>query len=400
MKVPTFYRISKNDDNQTIYNYLIGNSNTIHRKSVLSFKFNNFAMNQNYQNTDEDLFQFRTDITRMNKELKIVDIFQYSTINKAVNDIFFNNINHDKIQNLPKINFKELHLFENCLNSGLMTINKKYLNVETKCYGYDYKKFYFNMLQKIHIPISEPEYHTIETIDFKNLGFGLYRCKIICHSEIFNNIFNFNKNNIYTHNTLKVLYQYKDLYNIEFELLQPDNEFDYNKVLYTKTIEFKILAKIWIKMMKIILSKCENNFIAKALVSQLWGNVIKYKKQRVHDEKLSDYDYTNIDKIDYTNKYEHYEIKHTDDFHYLVDADDAFAHPLARLKPFLTAYCRNYIFNFLSENNLAKNVIRIQTDGIVFNKKYNFCQFDYAPIPENKTTGKMIFNNINKYHKV
>ena len=107
MKVSAFYRISKNDDNQMIYNYLIGNSHTIYRKSELSFKFNNFAMNGNYQNTDEDLFKFRSDITRMNNEIKIVNIFQYSTINKAVNDIFFNNINHDKIQNLPKINFKE-----------------------------------------------------------------------------------------------------------------------------------------------------------------------------------------------------------------------------------------------------------------------------------------------------
>ena len=85
MKSPAFYRISTNDDNELIYNYLIGNSVTIYRKPELNFKFNNFAMNKNYDNTDEDLFKFRSDITRLNNEIKSkkydIDIFQYSTIN-------------------------------------------------------------------------------------------------------------------------------------------------------------------------------------------------------------------------------------------------------------------------------------------------------------------------------
>ena len=256
------------------------------------------------------------------------------------------------------------------------------------------------MLQKIRIPISSPVYNTIDKIDFDKLSFGLYGCKIICYDEMFNNIFNFNKKNIYSHNTLKILFEYKDLYNIKFELLPSDEHFDYNQVLYPKTIEFKLLAKNWIKIMNDILKRCKNNFLAKSLVSQVWGNIIQYKKIRVKDEKLFDYDYTHIDKIDSTNKYDFYELKHTGNYHYLIDSNNAFNHPLSRLKVFLTSYCRSYIFNFLSENNLAKNVIRIQTDGIVFNKKFNFDLFDYAPIPEDKTTGKIVFKNVNRYHKV
>ena len=125
------------------------------------------------------------------------------------------------------------------------------------------------MLQKIRIPISSPDYNTIDKLNFDKLGFGIYRCKIICYNENFNNIFNFNKNNFYTHNTLKILFEYKELYNIEFELLQPDEQFDFNQILYSKTIEFKLLAKNWIKIMQDILKRCKNNFIAKSLVSQV-----------------------------------------------------------------------------------------------------------------------------------
>lgn len=141
MKSPAFYRISTDDNNQPIYNYVIKNQNTIYRKTQLNFKFNNFAINNNCLNTDEELLKFRSDIIRLNNEIKSkacvinkhsieIDIFQYSTINKAVNDIFFNNINHNMIQNIPKIDFKELNLFQNCLSCGLMTMNKKYIDVE------------------------------------------------------------------------------------------------------------------------------------------------------------------------------------------------------------------------------------------------------------------------------
>ena len=43
---------------------------TIHRKPILNFKLNNFAMNDKYTNCDEDLFTFRDDMMRLNDEIK------------------------------------------------------------------------------------------------------------------------------------------------------------------------------------------------------------------------------------------------------------------------------------------------------------------------------------------
>jgi len=70
------------------------------------------------------------------------------------------------------------------------------------------------------------------------------------------------------------------------------------------------------------------------------------------------------------------------------------------MKPFITEYARLYIFNFISEHGLANNVIRIQTDGIVFKKKYNFNQLIYPPISEAKSTGYIKFYNLNSYFHV
>ncbi len=41
---------------------------------------------------------------------------------------------------------------------------------------------------------------------------------------------------------------------------------------------------------------------------------------------------------------------------------------LARMKVFLTEFARNYTTNLILSNNLQDRVVRIHTDGIVFNK--------------------------------
>jgi len=58
------------------------------------------------------------------------------------------------------------------------------------------------------------------------------------------------------------------------------------------------------------------------------------------------------------------------------------------------------MFNFISENELANYVIRCQTDSITFNKKFNFKLFDYYPIEEAKSTGNIVFKNLNSYFHV
>jgi len=87
----------------------------------------------------------------------------------------------------------------------------------------------------------------------------------------------------------------------------------------------------------------------------------------------------------------------------MIEAKRAYTHGgLARIKPFLTEFARGYIFNMLSTNNLAKDVCRIHTDGICMKRPIDFkaLKLDYYPIPEDKSTGTLVFHNLNCYYHI
>ena len=67
-----------------------------------------------------------------------------------------------------------------------------------------------------------------------------------------------------------------------------------------------------------------------------------------------------------------------------------------RLKPWITAFGRVKTAKIALLD--INNIVRIHTDGIVFNKEQNFKIENL--IQEDKTTGKITFKNINNYSKV
>ncbi|RZK26950.1 MAG: hypothetical protein EOO43_01215 [Flavobacterium sp.] len=75
---------------------------------------------------------------------------------------------------------------------------------------------------------------------------------------------------------------------------------------------------------------------------------------------------------------------------------------LARLKIFLPEFCRGFIFNMLSENDLEGSVMRVQTDGICFSNAIDFKSLGltYYPSQEDKSTGRLKFYNVNCYMHV
>ena len=224
--------------------------------------------------------------------------------------------------------------------------------------------------------------------------------KILCDNDLFLNIFQYNKDNHYNYNTLKTLYKYKDLYSIRFKLLPINEEYDYNAVIYDETIELKNLLKGWFTIMDTLLTKCDKkNWLLKSYLSQAWGTLTKYKKVYIDEDDANTYDWDHLNNIS-SNKYEYYAHKHTNGVYTMINADDAFEYKaLGRIKPFLTEYSRNYIFDMISSNNLAKYIVRIQTDGIVFNKAIDFKNMNlkYYPIQEDKSTGHIKFYNVNRY---
>ena len=126
-------------------------------------------------------------------------------------------------------------------------------------------------------------------------------------------------------------------------------------------------------------------------MSSLWGTLTSFKKEYIVD--VENYDITYLDD---TEDSEYKILKIKDDKYHIVLSSNAYNHGLARIKPFLTSFARLYIMKFIHKTETENNVIRIHTDGIVYNKPLKFEQnedLDYYPKPENKTTGYMVYKN-------
>jgi hypothetical protein len=259
-------------------------------------------------------------------------------------------------------------------------------------------------MRKIRIPTSKPEYYVLDELNFDHLDFGIYRVKINCSNKLFWNVFKFNPQNHYLHSTLKAVYKYKDRFDITFELLPPDKEFNYNLVWYEHTVELKVLFKQWFKVIDSLLKVCDKkNWLLKTYISQIWGNVSSFKKIYVSDEESDEYDFDHLDKINVNNPYEYYALEHSGDMYTMIKASQPYKYKgLARVKSFLTEYARNYMMTMICENNLEAFVMRIQTDSVTLTKPVDFTKLNmsYYPIAEAKSTGYIVFHNVNCYRHV
>ena len=71
-----------------------------------------------------------------------------------------------------------------------------------------------------------------------------------------------------------------------------------------------------------------------------------------------------------------------------------------RIKSFLTSYARINCSKLALEN--INNVVRIQTDSVVFSEPLTKKQLDKFKNlkPEDKTTGEIYFEHVNLYNKI
>ena len=422
MKENYYYYETKTDEG-IIYKYLI-NDDIIESPVFLIKNCNHYGMNHRYNATDEELYRFRDDLQKLNEDIKQhliynplhkshfrIDLFANNSINSCTYNNLMRNIDQSKIKQIEKINFREFAMIVNCKSSGLMTFRRSLEGQTFKAYTYDFKKFYYEMLKRISIPSTRPIFTTISEINFNKLGFGIYRCMISCSNKRFFQIFNFNKNNHYTHTTLRILYKYREMYGITFTLLPPDDNYNYNFCDYgTKTISLKIWWKHFFNIFDKLLSKCSSNWLLKSYVSLLWGTLCKYNIKSIPKNDMKLYDWDHLSNLNYNNKCEHYMKQYQHNNSHLIDADNAFAYNhFARIKIFLPEYCRMYMFEMVSELNLSKYVIRCQTDSVTFSKEINFehvtknsCFNNYYPIIENKSSclhddEYITFYNMNNY---
>ena len=287
----------------------------------------------------------------------------------------------------------EFYIFERCLNSGLICLNLDYKNIPTQSFGYDFSRYYTNLLLGLKIPTRQGKKLNLDKIDFNNLEFGIYRVKVEYTKKEFTNIFNFSSENHYTSSTLSYLNKIKNDYGLTLTLLT-DDDYDYNAYIYKSDdlISGKTLFNDWFKSLEKIRQEYPKNRLLKHLMSSLWGTLCSFKKINISENDIEKYDATYINDEEPS---EYKIIKHTDYSYKVVKSSNAYNYGLARIKPFLTAFGRLKIMKFIHNCDIEKHLIRIHTDGLVFNQEINFEKYNisYYPKPEDKTTGLIKYKN-------
>lgn len=414
----TYYYVDNIGD-ELKYVCLINNDEDIKILDLLDMKHSrNFSLNYKFKKSPEELKRYRTELSLYNDEIckkwfknkkedKLfkINIFKYLNMKDYIYAIANKNCNQELLKTIQPIDAKEFRMLESCICSALMTIDKEYLNKQIDCYGYDFSKFYYHTMRKIKIPIDAPEYKKIPDIDFNKLEYGIYRVKVICDNKKFWNVFNFNNSHHYNSTTLSTLYKNKNKYQIEFKLLEPDEMYAYNYVKYSKLVKLEDLFRQFFNVCDELIKTCsKSNWLLKSLLSTTWGTISGYKKERVHKDKIKELDVYHLSKINQEQEtYEYYIYDRIGDRYEIIKSSNAYKYDgLGRIKNCLCEFGRLFIFKFLDKHNLVDNVIRIQTDGIVLNKPFDFekCGEQYYPIPESKTTGKLIFHNLNNWDEV
>lgn len=398
--------------------YITDDNNTLNEETIMTkdMKSNYFEMFNNYDDlTLEELIKFKNDFNQWHDETKeTINYKKYYNHNSAVR-LFFLSKSKRSIMSLEteSITYKEFNFFEKCYNAGLMFFDAKYKDIKTNCYGYDFSSFYPNMLLKILLPKKQGKRYKLSHLDFNNISYGIYHVKITCDDERFKKLFSFSKHNYYTHNCLKFAYKNKDEFNINIELIIDEN---YNALIYNenKLINSSDVFKNWFTYLRNLKTQFPKNRLVKHLLSSLWGSLCQFNKMFFNEEefenldvsKLSDdepTEYKLLERKDYYNgdniKTSYHCIPTKQPYKNIFDDSNSDGN-LARLKPFLVSFARCYIAKIIMKEKILDNVIRIHTDGIILNKEHDFTHLKYHPISELKSTGDIIFKNVNNYKKV
>jgi hypothetical protein len=184
---------------------------------------------------------------------------------------------------------------------------------------------------------------------------------------------------------------------------------NYNATIYSedKLVKSKDVFGKWFNDLSELKQKYPKNKLVKRLMSSLWGSLTAFNR-KFYEDDFFDLDVSEITDNDET------EYKLIDEKHYkdnskefgvrtvycVIPSNQPYKNNLARLKPFLVSYCRSYVARRIIKENLLDNVIRIHTDGIMLNKPHDFTHLKYYPKPEDKTTGKIHFENVIFYEKM
>ena len=348
-----------------------------------------FEVFKGYDATDEGLRKYKLDLIKWCEELKendilSIDYLKYYCHYSAV-EMTFKRLCKGKYEHFEEIDRTESKWIEATHNGGLT-----YCDAGTyQCYGYDFSSFYPCMMGefKFKMPFMKGKEIFITELN-DNIALGFYRVKITSDNKHATKLFAFSKNHVYNNISINHALELSE-YNFKVELIIDDKP---NAYIYDKEIRSSKVFSIWIDKLMKIKKKHPKNKLIKHLMSSLWGSLTRSNNilktyDEIQEEGLK---ICMTDKADY--KIADYIWTNSKEYYKLQDMNQPYRYNF-RLKSFLTAFGRVKIAEVALENLDA--VKRIHTDGIAFNQKM---KFNIAGlIPEDKTTGLIKFDHVNKY---
>jgi hypothetical protein len=197
--------------------------------------------------------------------------------------------------------------------------------------------------------------------------------------------------------------RYSKAFNVKIELVQDGRP---NAYLYNQKdmVPLHSITKSRYNKMNYMKKRFPKNRLVKHLMSSAWStmnkkNVVTETIDQINErvkkgEKIGfrdDNDWIIIDEKKYLD--EEGDTKKV--IYTLLNAENPIKFNI-RLKSYITAYGRNLIGEIARED--IDGVIRIHTDCVILDSEMEFD--DENLIPEEKTTGKIHWENVNHYHKV
>jgi hypothetical protein len=352
--------------------------------------YHHYELMKGYDASDEGLLKFKADMIRWNEELKNNDIlsidwFKYYSHFMAV-EMTFKRLCKGKYEHFEDIDATESRYIESTHNGGLTYCNAG----EHQSYGWDFSSFYPTSMSQYHFIMPHKKGKECFLTELpEDIELGFYRVMISSEHKHATKLFAFCKEHTYTSISLKHALELQDEFNFKIDLIVDNKP---NAYIYPKGVRASSVFGVWCDKLFKMKLKFPKNKLIKHLLSSLHGSLSRSNNlmktyEQIQEEGLKisigeTADYKIIDYVCNDNK----------EYYKLQSMIQPYRYNF-RLKSFLTAYGRVKIAE-VAQTNLD-NCIRIQTDGIVFNKnvKLNFPLL----VKDDKTTGLIKWENVNKY---
>ena len=376
--------------------------------NISSRTSNQFELISKIKASDEVLINFceaivvyRNEILSTKKLLKPFDYFDNSLTLDA-GSIYYRTHSNNIINFMKRfikreyLQFEAITIFEEsmfvkCNRGGLQQCTPGVYD----CWAYDMKMFYPSIMahKDYYIPGKEGVREQILEIP-KIFKFGIYNIKITSSDANFQKVFSFSKHSHYTHYSLNFVLAYnsKSGNTVAMELLSKE------ALLYSEeslVSGFKIF-NCWYNRLLELKTEFPKNLLVKKLSSTCWGELQQHQmisktEEEVIKEKLS------ISFDDYSKDYiiDDIIVKDSGDVYKLIPTKNLYKYNL-RMKAFITDYARVFMANIALSD--IDDVIRIQTDGIVYSQPKKFKNQNF--VPELDKTGTFEWFHVNKWKKI